>query len=279
MTRTLVDSPDPNEPKAVLGLSTFDFHGHHAAVLTNERGHWVFPGQLCNFMGIDGNAQRNRIERKHWSQGWTSMTNVQLPGDVQTREHFLLHQRRLATWLGSIDTARIKDPGTRSEVEQHQTEFADALADYLTKGVAINPRTAPEVFAQPQQAFLDHERRLEELEERQRGIEANLLTQIAGGGTRTWNWSEAIAAIRQFYGATLSVDQLCGNLRLAGVLKQGSREPKAPYQNKCFFFTGTSWEILPAALPYLYVKAMRRDAQVREELGTQLRLDYRDAPR
>ncbi|MET9138860.1 phage antirepressor N-terminal domain-containing protein [Streptomyces parvulus] len=123
-------------------LSIFDFHGHQAAVLANERGHWVFPGQLSNFMGIDGNAQRNRIDRKHWSQGWTSMTNVQLPGDVQARDHFLLHQRRLATWLGSIDTARIKDPATRSEVEQHQTEFADALADYLTKGAAINPRLA-----------------------------------------------------------------------------------------------------------------------------------------
>lgn len=121
-------------------LSSFDFHGHHAAVLTNEAGHWVFVNQLCTFMGIDGNAQRKRVERKHWSQGWTSMTDAQLPGDTQTREHFLLHQRRLATWLGSIDTSRIKDPATRVEVEQHQTEFADALADYLTKGAAINPR-------------------------------------------------------------------------------------------------------------------------------------------
>jgi hypothetical protein len=140
VTKTLVAASNPDGPQRGFTLSTFDFHGHRAAVLTDERGHWVFPSQLCGFMGIDGNAQRNRIERKHWSEGWTSMTNVQLPGDKQSREYFVLHQRRLATWLGSIDTSRIKDQATRAEVEQHQTEFADALADYLTKGSAINPR-------------------------------------------------------------------------------------------------------------------------------------------
>lgn len=279
MTKTLVATPDPDEPQRGFTLSTFDFHGHQAAVLTDERGHWVFPSQLCGFMGIDGNGQRQRIERKHWSEGWTCETHVQLPGDIQAREHFLLHQRRLATWLGSIETGRIKDKATRAEVEQHQTEFADALADYLTKGVAVNPRTPPEVFAQPQQAFLDHERRLEDMEQRQLGVEAHLLTQIAGGGTRTWNWGEAIAVIHQFYDPSVSADQLLSNLRLAGVLKQGSREPKAEYRDKCFFFTGTSWQILPAALPYLYAKAMQRDGRVREVLGTQLRLDYRGGPR
>jgi len=143
VTKTLVATPDPDEPQRGFTLSTFDFHGHPAAVLTDACGHWVFPGQLCAFMGIDGNAQRNRIERKHWSEGWTSMTNVQLPGDTQSREHFVLHQRRLATWLGSIDTSRIKNPAIRARVEDHQTEFADALADYLTKGIAINPRAVP----------------------------------------------------------------------------------------------------------------------------------------
>jgi hypothetical protein len=141
MVKTLVATPDPEEP-AKYGLSTFDFHGHPAAIYTDERGHWVFPGQLCSFMGISGEAQRQRIERKHWSEGWTSKTLAQLPSDQQPREHFLIHQRRLATWLGSIDTGRIKDQATRAEVEQHQTEFADALADYLTTGVAVNPRVA-----------------------------------------------------------------------------------------------------------------------------------------
>lgn len=134
----------PDEASNRYALSSFEFHGHPAAVLADSRGHWVFPGQLCGFMGIDGNAQRQRIERKHWSEGWTCETHVRLPGDDRSRTHYLLHERRLATWLGSIDTARIKSEGTRAEVEQHQTEFADALADYLTRGAAINPRVIQE---------------------------------------------------------------------------------------------------------------------------------------
>lgn len=142
MTKTLVATPDPDEPQPAVSIATFDFHGHRAAVLTDHRGHWVFPGQLCAFMGIAPGPQRRTIERNHWSEGWRTVMVLQLPTDTQAREHFLLHQRRLATWLGSITTSRIKDSAVRSRVEQHQTEFADALADYLTKGVAINPRAA-----------------------------------------------------------------------------------------------------------------------------------------
>ncbi|NEB92405.1 phage antirepressor N-terminal domain-containing protein [Streptomyces bauhiniae] len=144
MSTILAATSDPVGIQPVATIDTFDFHGHQAAVLANEHGHWIFPGQLCGFMGIDANAQRQRITRKHWSQGWTCETHVHLPADDRARTHFLLHERRLATWLGSIDTSRIKDPTTRTEVEQHQTEFADALADYLTKGAAINPRINPQ---------------------------------------------------------------------------------------------------------------------------------------
>lgn len=273
MVKHPVGTPD-REESAKYSLTTFDFHGHPAAIYTNSRGHWIFPKQLCSFMGIDGDAQRQNIERNHWSESWTFKTHVQIPGDRQVREHFLLHHRRLPMWLGSIGTTRIKDPATRAEVEQHQTEFADALADWLTNGVAVNPRVKPEVFALPQQAFLEHERRLDALEERQLEVEAHLLTRLAGGGTRTWNWTETLAVLRQFYNASLTVEELCSSLRLAGVLKDGGREPKAQYQNRYFFFTGTAWHILPAAVPYLYSKAMGRDGRVREVLGTQLRLNY-----
>lgn len=153
MNKTLVATPDPDESSLPAArdftLSTFDFHGHPAAVLTDERGHWVFVNQLCSFMGIAPSPQRRTIERNHWSHGWRTVTVLQLPTDTQAREHFLLHQRRLPTWLGSITTSRIKDSAVRERVEQHQTEFADALADYLTKGVAINPRAARQEIARP----------------------------------------------------------------------------------------------------------------------------------
>ncbi|NUP46173.1 MAG: hypothetical protein HOW97_02495 [Catenulispora sp.] len=140
MAKTLAVAPNPED--SARSLNTFDFHGHQAAVFTDDRGHWIFPKQISGFMGIDAENQRKRILRNHWSEGWTATMAVQVPGDTQAREHFLLHQRRLPMWLGSITTSNIKDRSTRARVEEHQTEFADALADYLTKGVAINPRAA-----------------------------------------------------------------------------------------------------------------------------------------
>lgn len=131
--------PDPGG-EAPRGLSSFRFHGHDAAVFTDERGHWVFLNQLCGFMSIDAENQRKRVNRNHWSQGWTATMAVQVPGDTQARNHFLIHQRRLPMWLGSITTSAIKDKDARQRVEEHQTEFADALADYLLHGGAINPR-------------------------------------------------------------------------------------------------------------------------------------------
>lgn len=134
---SIIPDPDGGAPH---GLSSFRFHGHEAAVFTDERGSWVFLNQLCGFMGIDAENQRKRVNRNHWSEGWTATMAVQVPGDTQTRKHFLIHQRRLPMWLGSITTSAIKDKDVRQRVEEHQTEFADALADYLLKGGAINPR-------------------------------------------------------------------------------------------------------------------------------------------
>ncbi|TQN26079.1 P22-like antirepressor protein [Haloactinospora alba] len=109
------------------------------SVYSNDQGAWIFPGQLCRNMGIDPNGQRQNIERKHWSKGWTCMTHVQLPGDGQSREQFALHERRLPMWIATIDTSRIKDPEVRANVERHQTEFADVLYEYLVRGGVINP--------------------------------------------------------------------------------------------------------------------------------------------
>lgn len=142
-------------------ITTFNFHGHQSAVLRRENGPHVSVTQLCNYMGIDGEGQRQNIERKHWSKGWTCVTKVQLPGDTQARTHFLIHERRLPMWLGGITTSRIKDEGVRAEVERHQIEFADALADYLTKGVAVNPRftvptrSVPQSFPEALRAYAE----------------------------------------------------------------------------------------------------------------------------
>jgi hypothetical protein len=112
-------------------LGSFGFHGYDAAVYEDDRGYWVFVSQLSKFMGLDGTGQRQHILRNHWSDGWTCNMYIRLPDDKQSRKHFLLHERRLALWLGSITTGAIKDTENRARVEAQLTEFADALADAL----------------------------------------------------------------------------------------------------------------------------------------------------
>jgi hypothetical protein len=107
------------------------------SVDTNERGAWLFPGQISRYMGIDANAQRQAIERQSWSQGWTCVTHVQLPGDAQVRSHFALHERRVPMWIATITASRIKSPDVRATVEAWQNEFADALYEYLKNGGVI----------------------------------------------------------------------------------------------------------------------------------------------
>lgn len=122
-------------PAPVLG--SLDFRGHVVSVCTDDRGSWVFPGQISALIGIDANEQRHGIERKHWSQGMTCEIHAMLPGQPRMYPNFALHERRLPMWIATVSTSRIKDPSVRNEVQAWQREFADVLYDYLVNGGAI----------------------------------------------------------------------------------------------------------------------------------------------
>lgn len=154
----------PQNSAPVSGLGSFDFQGHDATVYADDRGHWVFLNQLCSYMGIDAENQRKRINRNRWSKGWTAILAVQVPGDHQTRNHFLVHQRRLPMWLGSINTYAIKDTDVRERVQDHQDEFAEALSAYVYEGGAINPRATTTQLQGLKDKISNAEARILELE-------------------------------------------------------------------------------------------------------------------
>jgi phage antirepressor YoqD-like protein len=283
---TLVATAGPDEPQAAVSIDTFDFHGHRAAVLTDHRGHWVFPKQLSAFMGLDGDNQRKRINRNHWSQGWTATMAVQIPGDAQTREHFLLHQRRLPTWLGSITTGNIKNQNVRAEVERHQTEFADALADYLTKGVAINPRVEKPMT----ELELAH-RYIAALEREQTLVVANgqLAEQVAEMAPKAEGYDDLIAAdgyldmnaVAKVLGpvtGNLGRTRFINLLRGMGIILQASALPYQHLIDRGYFAVRT--EVTPSggAHPYTVVtpKGLRwLHAELREDRPT---LGHGDGP-
>jgi len=118
-------------------IDTFDFHGDGVSVLQRPDGNWLFLRQLAGALALDPWAQQRNIERSAWSKTRTAVMAVQLPGDSQARQHTLIHERIVPMWLANITTSRIADPDVRERVETYQCEFADALHDYVTKGLAV----------------------------------------------------------------------------------------------------------------------------------------------
>ncbi|MGW8846583.1 phage antirepressor KilAC domain-containing protein [Streptomyces xiamenensis] len=111
---------------------TFMFHGDPVTVLTDDRGNWAVLGQLCANLTLDAEAQRQLLLRKSWSEGRTCITQAQLPGDTQSRPHFLVHERIVPMWLANITASRITDESKRAKVERAQVELADALYEYVS---------------------------------------------------------------------------------------------------------------------------------------------------
>lgn len=129
--------PEPaHQGGGAFEIGSFDFHGDRVIILTNDAGNWAVLGQLCRNLTLDPEAQRQALLRKSWSEGRTCITQVQIPGDMQARPHFLIHERIVPMWLANITASRIADPDKRRDIERAQVELADALHDYVSKRAA-----------------------------------------------------------------------------------------------------------------------------------------------
>jgi hypothetical protein len=144
----------PSSPDQVIGF--LSFHGVDIPILVNEAGNWTSVTALSNRMGVDPNGQRQAVLRKHWAQGWTCKTHVQLPGDTQRREHFFLHEKRVPMWLANIDTTRLQDKQVRARVESTQVEFADVLAEWVATGEVKPASTEPSELPMDYESALVH---------------------------------------------------------------------------------------------------------------------------
>ena len=118
-------------------LVTIPFHGNQVqAVDVDGTPHVVFR-PLVESIGLDYRSQSRRLTGKSWAY-MVKMT-MQVPGDVQFREHTLIDVRTLTMWLATIDENRVSDEA-RPLVVAYQAEIADVIESYWTAGGAINPR-------------------------------------------------------------------------------------------------------------------------------------------
>jgi hypothetical protein len=88
-------------------------------------------------LGLDFEPQRKKLAAKSWA--CTSLKEVQLPGDQQVRQVVVADVRTALMLLATIDERRVKE-AARPLLVAYQSEVADVIEAYWTKGGAINPR-------------------------------------------------------------------------------------------------------------------------------------------
>jgi P22_AR N-terminal domain len=92
-------------------------------------GDYLFPQVMSEAMGLDWEGQKQRIERSAWSEGWTCVMQVQVPGDNQARPRFAMHHWIVPMWIAGIEASRV-NPDARPSVEAWQREIAEVLAEH-----------------------------------------------------------------------------------------------------------------------------------------------------
>lgn len=117
-------------------IATIPFHGTNVqSIEINGKPHVVFR-PLVESIGMDPDSQLKRLKRHSWAT--TAMMTV-VGADGKAREMTTIDLRTLTMWLATIDENRVSDEA-RPLVIAYQTEIADVIEAYWTKGGAINPR-------------------------------------------------------------------------------------------------------------------------------------------
>lgn len=142
----------------------------------DERGEWVVIRPLCEQLGLDPRAQQRRIERSAWGpQGAAIMAVPSAGGEQQT---FVLHRKRIAMWLATLEVKRVKEPA-RPYLAQLQEEAADVLDAYFSSKAPApavpEPTDSMDLVIQQSAQIVAVARRLQEQDRRIASVETKVL--------------------------------------------------------------------------------------------------------
>ncbi|MCX9061095.1 phage antirepressor N-terminal domain-containing protein [Citrobacter portucalensis] len=113
----------------------FSFHGDKLYIVEFRGEPYVAMKHVVEGMGLAWSPQHKRLTQRFTG----GITQIVIPLDGVPQDMVCLSLRKLPGWLMSINPNKVA-PEIREKVVQYQQECDDALYDYWTKGVAINPR-------------------------------------------------------------------------------------------------------------------------------------------
>lgn len=111
------------------------FHGTKVqSVEIDGKPHVIFR-PLVESIGMDYRSQTRRLA----SKSWAGMVKTTIPSAGGPQQANAVDLRTLTMWLATIDENRVSEEA-RPLVVAYQSEVADVIEAYWTKGGAINPR-------------------------------------------------------------------------------------------------------------------------------------------
>lgn len=117
-------------------VATIPFHGTNIQSVEIDGNPHIVLKPMVESIGMDYSRQLQKLKGKSWAtMGMTATVGA----DGKSREMTVIDIRTLTMWLATIDENRVSEEA-RPLVVAYQSEVADAIEAYWSKGGAINPR-------------------------------------------------------------------------------------------------------------------------------------------
>jgi hypothetical protein len=122
--------------KSEIQYSLIPFNGDEIMAITKDGKKFVVPKQICENLGLDWSAQRQKIERDSvLSSTMVMITTVAKDG--KNREMSVLPLEYLNGWLFGIDDTRVKE-AIRPKIIDYKKQCYIVLYEYFNKGASID---------------------------------------------------------------------------------------------------------------------------------------------
>ena len=125
-----------NITESKIQYSLIPFNGEKIMAISQDNKKFVVPKQICENLGVDWSAQRQKIERDSvLSSTMVMITTVAKDG--KNREMLALPLEYLNGWLFGIDDTRVKKE-IRQKVIDYKKQCYIVLYEYFNKGASID---------------------------------------------------------------------------------------------------------------------------------------------
>jgi hypothetical protein len=119
------------------------FHGSEILAVESDGKPVVILRPIFEGIGLDADQQIRKLQRQPWA---TTVVTTGVGEDGKTRQMIAADVRTVLMALATIPASRVSDEA-RPVLIAYQSEVADAIEAYWTKGGAINPNATEDQLA------------------------------------------------------------------------------------------------------------------------------------